>query len=190
MSDRYAAQIEIGGRISRSRKMPDDAETSLIEALMGEIASQGVSHEYGDVRLTIVRSTERDLLGFLDPETGYLRFRDDQAVNGEMPEIEEFCRENGIPYRRQSAMYSGCLAESVYFDPGMSQPLTLLCDDAGNEQVEGEEVRSVIQMLLRYSNIGNASSFESRGQLSLAVTRLSQLCPPIPEKMPKFEIIP
>lgn len=172
MSDRFASQIEIGGKVSRLQRSVVDPDETILHALMAMITQEGVSHEYGATVVHIV--TEAELLEHLD-SNGHLLFRDDQAVNGAMTDLEEFCQDEGLSYRRVSGMYPPYLGEVVYFHPG-HEIVTFSCDDDGNELVPAK----VVCEALRY--------FEE-GDNAMALSILHSRCSPEPKDMPKFEIV-
>lgn len=195
MSDKLSASIEIGGKVSRTQISTYDPEMTVVQALMSVIGSEGVSLEFGDAHVD--PETESDLLGYRDEDDLHLRFRDDQACNGEFDELEAFCREHGIAYRRWSAC-GEYLGEDVYYDPGMTKPIVLLCNDDGAEQVSGAEVREVLAIIDRDWDVqcknknGPVQDQEQDRSMSPndAIRKLRDLVPDtIPALMPKFEII-
>lgn len=184
MANRFAAQIEIGGKISRSKKSGDEGADTVLQALMQVISEEGVAAEYGDAAISV--STEAELLAYLDEDSQYLRFRDDRARNGEMEAIETYCRSEGIPYRRWSAMYCGYLGEEVVFDGGNVS--MILCDDEGSEQVDGDKVREVKRRVEQYFDPSNSNP-KCWDFLYKARELLKELCPPLPESIPNFGIV-
>ena len=188
MADRFCAQIEIGGRISRSKMAKEcdgEPDDTVLRLLMDTINHEGVSNEYGNAPAFV--STETELLEHRDEEEMYLRFRDDQACNGEMNDLETFLRLEGIPYRRWSSMYSGYMGEDVTFDGETLH--TVLCDDNGNEHVAGEPVREAIGLLGQYFDPDNSAGTGDPSIRGKAMAILKKLCPPLPEALPKFEIV-
>lgn len=192
MSDRYPAQIRIGGQVSRTAKSKSYPDETVFEALLGAIAASGVSSEYGDA--PVEPNAENALLDLV--EDGWLRLCDDQAVNGEIPELEEFCREEGIPYNRNCCAYGGYPGEDVTWLPGMKKPLTILETDDGHEQVDGAEVRRALVLLRQYIDwVINSVGIETQTSRVATAARdsamqlLERLCP---EQLvvPKFEVMP
>jgi len=162
MSERYAANIVIGGSLPKIR-LPE---------LLEVVQETDVSIEWGDAPLN--PQSEQELLTALDE--GQLWFCDDQALNGELPELETACRELGLSYTRQSEGYSGYDAEVVDWRPDMEEPLVRTGSNAGDGTfVLTEEVRKALTHL-ESNHIGRAREL------------LRTLCPDIPE-LPPFKIV-
>jgi len=184
VSDRYPAQILIGGQVSRTTLSKTDPDETVLDVLLGMIATAQVSDEYGGAS---VEPDEATLMELVD-ENGWLRLRDEQAVNGEIPDLEELCHTEGIPFSRSCCCYGGYLGENVTWLPGMAEPLTILETDDGHEQVDGSEVRRALEMFHRYFNPYNEVVCLSALK-DQALSILEGLCPTVPE-VPKFEVIP
>ena len=161
MSERYAANIVIGGSLPKIR-LPE---------LLEVVQETDVSIEWGDAPLN--PQSEQELLTALDE--GQLWFCDDQALNGEFPELETACRELGLSYTRQSEGHCQD-AEVVDWRPDMEEPLVRVGSNAGDATfVPTEEVRKALTHL-ESNHIGRAREL------------LRKLCPDIPE-LPPFKIV-
>ena len=127
----------------------------------------------GVVLVTRYITVEQELLTALDE--GQLWFCDDQALNGEFPELETACRELGLSYTRQSEGHCQD-AEVVDWRPDMEEPLVRTGSNAGDGTfVLTEEVRKALTHL-ESNHIGRAREL------------LRTLCPDIPE-LPPFKIV-
>lgn len=188
MSDRSHAQISIGGTIDRTTPSKSDPEESVLDVMISMINGAGVTNAEGGAVAEIPINAEDDddsqllqyLDGFDDGEELTLRFRDDQARNGEFDELERFLRDNNIPYRRWSEAAHNYLAEDVYWVPGMLKALTIFCNMAGDELVSMDDVRVVLNGMER------PRSYQVH--VDSVKRQLQALCPEPPE-IPPFKIV-
>jgi hypothetical protein len=188
MADRICAEIRIGGQISRTAKMKDTDET-VLNCLISMINGAEVSHEYGDAVAQIPVNEEDDddsqLLQYLDEEGHFLRFRDEQAHNGEFEALEEFLVAHDIPYERWHDHYCEWDAENVYFRPGMNAPVVTYADSRGQEIVCGQTVRSALDLLKQY-----VADRDDEDLVDEALHVLEAACPKKAPPMEVFEITP
>ena len=163
MSDRYCAWIRIGGSIERSKTEP----------LLGEIQASGVSLDWGEPPFepasaeALVDAKKEDILQLCD----------DQARNGEFPELEEVCRDLGLAYTRFCEAWCGYDAEVVEFRPGMKEPLIRTCSNEGSDIV-----------LVDTAAVKEALTSLEAGRNQEAIAQLRSLCPQVPD-LPPLEII-
>ena len=163
MSDRYCACIKIGGRIERSKTEP----------LLAEIHSSSISLDWGEPPF---EPTSADAL--VDAKTNdTLQLCDDQARNGEFPELEEVCRDLGLAYTRSCEASCGYDAEIVEWRPGMKEPLIRTCSNEDSDVV-----------LVHASTVTEALTALEAGRSQEAIARLRSLCPQIPD-LPPFEVV-
>ncbi len=198
MSDRFSAQIWIGGQISRTaRLLPDDPDddTTILQGLIGALHDDGASHEFGDVVILEDCCDSPELYFYLD-DSDFLNLKCDQAVNGEFPETEEFCIQNGIAFNRWSDHYGEYGAENVHFRPGMDAPLTTYADSAGKEIVCGDTVRQAIEKLDEFNKVVGACtalspklSADDWLNFIAGLRLLHDACPTLPRKLESFEVI-
>lgn len=161
MSDRYPANIIIGGSLPRSR-LPE---------LLKAVQKSTVSITWGDPPLN--PKTSQHLLSAMDD--GRLWLCDDERRNGEFPELEKACRKLSLSYTRQSEGCCGHDAETVDWRPGMVEPAVRVGSNSGdNLCVPEEEVRKALTHL-------------EAGHIGRARELLRTLCPDIPE-LPPFTI--
>lgn len=109
MADRYGCTMMIGGKLPIEKM---DEFVGLIEDEMGsfekpvnspvEFYEQMIKHGYIDK--------------ILDP----LEIRNDEARWGEMEDLENFCTENNLSYKKASDSYYGCSPELCVFNPEYS----------------------------------------------------------------------
>lgn len=183
MSDRYPAQIRIGGQVSRTAPSKTDPKIPVLEALLNAIGSEMLSNEYGDAPAE--PDNEATLMELIN-EDGWLRLCDEQAINGEIPDLEEFCRTEGLPFNRNCCCYGGYLGEDVTWTPENDMVMILETDD-GHEQVDGAEVRRALEVLDMFPAKATPSSI-ILAKVARALKILQGLCPDIPT-VPKFEVI-
>lgn len=162
MSERYAANIIIGGSLPKLR--PPE--------LLKAVQETAVSIEWSDAPLN--PPSEQDLRSAIDG--GQLWLCDDQTRNGEFPELETACRELSLSYTRQSEGYCGYDAEVAEWRPEMEEPLVRVGSNSGDATfVPTEEVRKALTHL-ESNHIGRAREL------------LRTLCPDIPD-LPPFTIL-
>lgn len=188
MSDRFPAQIWIGGKISRTAKLyPDDPDdnTTILQGLVGALSADGASHEYGDRPIDSNFDASLELAGYTDE--GLLHLKQDQAVNGEFSDTEEFCIEHDIPFDRWSDHYCECDAENVYWRPGMNSVVFRYSDAQGNEIVCGDTVRQVMAEFEACKTRIPGTMKPDRFEAGLKL--LHDACPELPPDLEKFEIV-
>lgn len=196
MSDSFAAAIQIGGKISRTKRLnPNDPNdtTTVLQGLISALADDFASHDYGDVPIDC-RDGEDELMGYIDsvgdrPE--YLHFKCDQARNGEFENTEEFCLNNNIAFDRWSDHYCEYDAENVYFRPGMERAVVTYADANANEIVDGATVRKAMEVLDeiikgRGLNLSVASDSPTERDVSRL---LHDACPDLPPILEKINIV-
>ena len=88
-------------------------------------------------------------------EDGHFVREDCEACYGQFEELEDLCRELGLPYIRQSDGKYEFSPEVVFWVPGMGEPRHVVTDHDGNMQVAMDDVRAV-RDLLRASNVTEA----------------------------------
>ena len=162
MSDRIAAYITIGGKLSRS-KLPK---------LLKAIAEADVATNWGDAFFQ--PQNEEELLSALI--NGRLWLCDDESSDGHFPELEEPCRKLGLSYTRLCESRYEHDALLVDWRPGMRKPLTRVTSNVRNATyVPESQVRKALANL-------------EAGRIGKAKSLLRSLCPEVP-KLPPFRII-
>ena len=130
MSDRFPAEITIGGNIPRR----------LLDKLAGMIASEGVSIDWqyamdkAAVRAAIEAAASRG-------ETA--RFTDDEACYGQFEDLENWLTSHGIDFDRHSDARYEYDGENAY-GRGRKHPVTMNADQSGKDLVSAEEVRKIL----------------------------------------------
>ena len=177
MSDRFPAQIWIGGQV------PDKNISGLIEALVADDAS----HEYGDVGIS--KDCTRTELLELYLNEGILHFKDDEAPIGEFLHTETFCMEHGIAWDRNSDHYCEYDAENVYWRPGKNSSLVFrYANSNGHEIIAAAPVREALA-LLNDAEGPSTRNPVSQALIERAIVLLNETCPELPPKLENFEII-
>jgi hypothetical protein len=162
MSERYSANIRIGGQITPKR----------IPTLLEAIRTASVSHEWGDAPFE-PNSAEELLAAVRD---GHLFLCDEQSRYGEFPELEATCQKLGLSYSRWAEGYCAYDAELVDWRTGMKEPVVRVASNSSDATyVATEDVRKALKHL-------------DAGNVARAKRLLQRLCPDIPA-LPPFEIV-
>jgi|MudIll2142460700_1097286.scaffolds.fasta_scaffold67830_4 hypothetical protein len=133
MSDRFAAQITIGGDVPRS----------LVEGLCNEISASGGSRDWGET--SCEPSSAEELLASRG-EDGTITLYDSEARYGEFPELESFLTAHGIPFDRTSEAKWEYDGEIVKFRPG-HELYHLLATQDGETSITSEEIEEIAKRL-------------------------------------------
>jgi len=130
MSDRFPAEITIGGSIPRR----------LLDELAGMIASEGVSLDWqyaldkADVRTAIEAAAGRGQS---------VRFTDDEALCGQFEDLESWLTSRGINFDRHGDARYEYDGENAY-GRGRKRPVIRNSDQSGEDLVSGKEVRRIL----------------------------------------------
>ncbi|MBT3381185.1 MAG: hypothetical protein HN742_11225 [Lentisphaerae bacterium] len=89
---------------------------------------------------------EFDLLRFI--EDGHIVLDNCEARYGQFEELEDACREIGLPYTRQSDGKYEFSPEVVFWQPGMTGAYTVITDHDHNMQVSMDDVRAIRDALV------------------------------------------
>jgi hypothetical protein len=148
MGDYFPGSIEIGGTITRA-----------VYNKLFKLA-QSYGFEWADVP-----DDPDDLLKAIAGKP--LEITDPQASGGMFPDIEEFCQENGLTFRRHSDSYCEYEAEIVWWEPGMDEtaytlatsndevPVVLLSEveTAMKQKSEAARTRAFKQLIKRHTPV-------------------------------------
>lgn len=145
MADRFGGQIWIGGQVSRSKMSKTNTDEKLLDDLTGHINNECMSLDWGD-SIAQQFKNEEQLLACLNNEN-HLNFKDDQARYGEFQELEDFLRENDIPYIRNSEAKYEHDAEEVWWFPGMEEADGRTINADGNATIPMESIKPAIEFL-------------------------------------------
>jgi aspartate oxidase len=129
MSDRFPAEITIGGMIPRR----------LLDELAGMIASEGVSIDW---QYTLDEAGVRAAIDTAAARGETVRFTDDEAVGGQFEDLENWLTSHGIDFDRHSDARYEYDGENAY-GRGRKRPVTMNSDQSGNDLVSAEEVRRI-----------------------------------------------
>ena len=94
-------------------------------------------------------------------ENGHFVRDDCEACYGQFEELEDLCRELGLPYIRQSDGKYEFSPEIVFWQPCMREPYHVVTDHDGNMQVSMDAVRAIRDALVA-NNIPNACYLADR----------------------------
>lgn len=189
MSDRFSAQIWIGGQFSRTARLyPDDTDddTTILQGLIDALSSDGASHEYGDACIE-VNCPEKDLGKYLSTDGKLLHLKNAEAANGEFAETEQFCIDHGIPFDRNSDHFCEYDGENVRWRPGMNAPQVTYADANGHEIVDGETVRAAMEQLDLVLTLDKRVP-ATWAMVEQARSFLHDACPELPPELEVFNL--
>ncbi len=182
MSERIAAEIQIGGKI-RDR---------VAEELCGVIATEGVSLEWGE---SLFQPAKPDDLLAARCDTGdgllLLRLFDYEASWGEFNDLEEFLREHDIAFCRYTEGKYDFDPEVVAFHPtcGLVQSLT---DHSRNATVQASALKPIAATLAKTVTeikSGKQDPAKLQRKLQRLCGKLRKCLPPEVPALESFEII-
>ena len=179
MSERMAAQIWIGGKLS----------AQLVPELCGEIDAEGVALDWGGARFA--PKTEAELLkARVDCEgAAVLYLCDEQASWGRFDSLEGFLQEHDIPFTRRDdggAAYNG---EIVEFRAGQD-PICIPTDADGEPVVDASVLRPVDELLTgALEQLESGSTDKAASMLRDAHGQLRAQLPPVVAPLEPFEIV-
>jgi hypothetical protein len=128
MSDRYPAEIQIGGLIPRT----------LLDELVKEIVATGTSlDDYGG-RIATNESVQEVL-----QEGQIVKLCDDQARYGRFDELEDFLVRRGIHFNLHCDAFCEYDGENVYFRGG-KRLLSLPASQKGNILIRFEDIMNIL----------------------------------------------
>jgi len=129
MSDRFPAEITIGGRIPRR----------LLDELAGMIASEGVSIDW---QYTLDKAAVQKAIEEAGAKGETVRFTDDEACYGQFEDLENWLTSHGIDFDRHSDARYEYDGENAH-GRGRKRPVIMNSDQSGNDLVSAEEVRRI-----------------------------------------------
>lgn len=131
MSDRFAAEISIGGTI------PQHLTTKFIKAIAATKAALAWGEE------TFTPATRQDLMAALN-EDGVLALCDEERAWGEFEALEEFLSKHHLPFIRHHEAKYEYDAETHWLDQE-GQEHWAITDQDGNQLVAAGELREALQ---------------------------------------------
>jgi len=167
MSDRFAGEIEIGG------KVPKDLAQDLVDAVAEEGAAEG--NDWGGKEFS--PQSPGELMGVVAASgfEGILRLVNDQASFGAFTYLEAFCVKHGIAFNRKSEARYEYDAELVQFRSGMKEPMSFNCANFDDVLVPAAVVMQVVRKLEAALVASQSSSAYSHAVLG-AVQQLREQC--------------
>jgi aspartate oxidase len=129
MSDRFPAEITIGGSIPRR----------LLDELAGMIASEGVSIDW---QYTLDKAAVRKAIEEAGAKGQTVRFTDDEACGGQFEDLENWLTSHGIDFDHHSDARYEYDGENAH-GRGRKRPVTMNSDQSGNDLVSAKEVRRI-----------------------------------------------
>ena len=130
MADRMAAEIQIGGIIQRAD----------LEAFHAACCGQGVGLAWDEAMPDELADFIREI-----PADEPVILRDNEARYGELDELEEFCREHHLSYRRHSDAKYEWAAQIVWWTPGMEDLGHTESDNDGAVLLPAAEISAALQ---------------------------------------------
>lgn len=182
MCERIAAHIQIGGKVRRS----------VAEELCSVIATERVSLEWGGAQFS-PGSIKELLAARHDNGDGLLTLElyDDEASWGEFDDLEEFLREQKIPFIRYTEGKYEFDPEVVAFHPSCGL-VSWLTNHSHNATVETSTVKPIADSLARIlAGLGNGKLEAARLQVKLQRLhgKLRKCLPPDVPALETFEVI-
>ena len=179
MSERMAAEIWIGGKVS----------AHVVPGLCREIDAEGVSLDWGGARFS-AKTAEELLQARVDHDgAAVLYLCDEQASWGRFDGLEAFLQEHGIPFTRRAdggAAYNG---EIVEHRPGRDV-VCIPIDADGEPVVDASVLRPVDELLTgALEELENGSTDKAESMLRDAQHQLRAQLPPVVTPLEPFEII-
>jgi len=130
MSDRFPAEITIGGTIPRR----------LLDELVGMIASEGVSLDW---QYSLDTTAVQAAIETAASKGQTVRFTDDEACFGQFEDLEQWLTSHGIDFDRHGDARYEYDGENAY-GRGRKRPVIVNADQSGKDLVRAEEVRKIL----------------------------------------------
>lgn len=163
MSDRYAAQITIGGEIQQKD----------LTRLFKAITHEGISTEWdGD---PFQPQHEKEILCVLNKD-GYLRSCDTQASDGRFPDLEQWLIAHHIPFTRASEAKYENDAVVLEYRPTLKRLISRAANNQGDT-------------LISYEGALNALILLKKKETEKATCCLEHLLRPIVEPLPPLKLL-
>lgn len=168
MADRFPGEIHIGGTLCLASHEQED-----VDLFLGQCSDQPI--QWGERRngdpLTLDTLDQ-----VIDPATGWITFRDEQACCGVFEELEELCRRLDLPYDRNSDARYEYDGELARWRPGMESPLVELATQAGHPLVPRDRVEACLSLF-------------QDGRVEDGIKALQELLPEV-TPLPRFQLDP
>jgi hypothetical protein len=172
MADRMAAEIRIGGEVSKA----------LAKKLCAAVRDAGASLEWGGGAFS-----PADVKELLESNAeGHLHLYDDDRAWGEFLELEEFLRERKIPYDRQTACRYEYDAEEAIYRPGIGLEIRPT-NGSGNAVVAVASLQPVVKSINTLSKYGKGKKATKASVLRRAERLQRLLRSKLPREMPPLE---
>lgn len=182
MSERIAAHIQIGGKVSRN----------VAEELCSVIATERVSLEWGEAQfspgsideLLAARSDDAD-------ELHTLQLYDDEASWGEFEDLEEFLQEHKVPFVRYTEGKFEFDPEVVAYHPSCGV-VSWLTNHSRKATVQASEVKPIAESLAKLTaevQKGKLDTAKLQVKLQRLHGKLRKCLPPDVPALETFEII-
>ncbi len=176
MSDRMAAEIWIGGKLSRS--------------LLEEFPISDLRLDWDNNCLA--SSAEADILAGRD-ENGLLHFADYEAAWGQFEELEGWLREHKLPFRRRSDGKYEHAPELVEFRPDLkgkrNRDVYAITSPEGAPMVFVSEVEAITTPMAKLVGEQKLSATQRLEAWEKLFHRLTLVLPPQLPPLPRFEIV-
>lgn len=173
MSERIAASISIGGKVPRS----------LVPELCAALRNENLSINWGDEPLQPF--TEEDLLRYV--RGTWLSGEDLEANWGEFPDLENFLRDHGIGFSRetQAGVYN---AEVEEYRPGWPKAETFCTDVDHKQTVLVQDIRDILDLRRGEFNTATPTT-DFKRLLAETLDMLERALPPAVPTLEPFEIV-
>jgi hypothetical protein len=178
MSERIAAQIEIGGKVLRS----------VAQELCEAISTQHVSLEWGGEQFQ--PNSVDDLLAARD-DLQLLRLYDHEASWGELDDLETFLRERKVPFVRYTEGKYEYDPQAVAYHPECGR-VEWLTDHSDNAVVQADAVKPIaaaLEKIVAEIEAGKLDPATVRPKLQRLCGKLRKALPPEVPALETFEVI-
>jgi hypothetical protein len=176
MSERFAAEISIGGKVPAGTLKKFLEELNSIRGRVGGYDGDPFGAETAD-----------ELRQALD-ESGHLHLADAEASFGQFEDLEEFCVKKVIPFDRHSDAHYDFDSETVYFRAGMESPLAVYSNNQSDDLTDVAKVRPIAKELARLAK-GGLTTDELLAAVVKVSGDLAAALPPEVDPLPPLEIV-
>jgi hypothetical protein len=176
MADRMAAEIWIGGKLLRS--------------LLEEFPISDLCLDWDNSRLA--SSAEAEILAARDAD-GLLHFADVELAGGVFEELEDWLREHGLPFRRQTEGKYDYAPELVEFRPSLKgkrkRDVYTITSPEGAPMVFVSDVEAITDRMTKLAADRKRSATQRLQSWEKLLHKLTLALPPKLPPLPPFEIV-
>lgn len=141
MSDRFWASITIGGELGAAdvREFVEHLQYEFGEVDEEKVTDDASARRWLEEKISEIERKIQD--------RRYLYFDDSEASYGMFEELEQWCRDHGLSYDRQSEHYGEYDPEYVWWRPGMTEPLSQATLESGEVVIRENDLKGVLEVI-------------------------------------------